>query len=111
MNRADHASSRRLRSRARLLEFLKFRVLAAQLTFFDAWRLEDSFPPEQAAGRATALPPLDLAAFRRWLQPLWPEAMALTDSDLHDCLEQAHRLYVDAPPARRRCTDSPPASL
>ena len=111
MNGADGDRSRRLRSRARLLEFLKFRVLAAQLTFFDDWRLEDSSIPDQAAARGTALPPLDLAAFRQWLQPLWPEAIALTDSDLHACLEQAHRLYVDAPPSRRLGTVSPPPSL
>ncbi|QPN63746.1 hypothetical protein [Synechococcus sp. CBW1004] len=111
MNGADRDASRRLRSRARLLEFLKFRVLAAQLTFFDDWRLEESFTPDQAAARATALPPLDLVAFRQWLQPLWPEAMALTDSDLHECLEQAHRLYVDAPPQPRLGTVSAPPSL
>lgn len=96
MNPFDHDSCRRLRSRARLLEFLKFRVLAAQEAFFDAWRvdpatLETSTPPIHASAQAS----LDLQAFRQWLQPLWPEAAGLSDGDLEECLEQAERLYVD----------------
>lgn len=99
MNTAEGDDSRRLRSRARLLEFLKFRVLAAQEAFFDAWRCE---PTSSAASTPTiqssAKSPLDLQAFRQWLQPLWPEAANLSDSDLRDCLEQAQRLYVDPSP-------------
>lgn len=96
MNPFDHDSCRRLRSRARLLEFLKFRVLAAQEAFFDAWRVDPatsqtSTPPIHASAQAS----LDLQAFRQWLQPLWPEAAGLSDGDLEECLEQAERLYVD----------------
>jgi hypothetical protein len=93
---------RRLRGRARLLEFLKFRVLASQEDFFAAWHLEEhpQAPLEPAAPPAD-LPPLDLVAFRSWLEPLWPEATALGDDDLQHCLTQAHRLYVDPGPHRR----------
>ncbi len=102
MNTVDRDDSRRLRSRARLLEFLKFRVLAAQEAFFDAWRVDPatggpsgtSTPPVHASTQ----PSLDLQAFRQWLQPLWPEAAGLSDRDLHECLEQAQRLYVDPLP-------------
>jgi hypothetical protein len=96
MSPAAGDPSQRLRSRARLLEFLKFRVLAAQETFFDAWRTDPATSMQsRAAGQSAPLPPLDLVAFRHWLQPLWPEASWLSDSDLFQCLEQAHRLYVD----------------
>jgi len=76
------------RLRARLLEFLKFRVLAAQETFFDDLRLADvqGFPADWDG--------LDIAAFRAWLAPLWPEALALADADLRRCLEDARRLYL-----------------
>lgn len=101
MSRSDMDRTRRLRGRARLLEFLKFRVLASQEDFFDAWRLDPSRSADEAVNsRAMDLPPLDLEAFRHWLQPLWPEASGLSDADLRHCLEQAHRLYVD-PPSRR----------
>lgn len=102
MSRPEFEGARRLRGRARLLEFLKFRVLASQEEFFGVWRLEPFCSADAAViSRAAELPPLDLEAFRRWLQPLWPEASGLSDADLRHCLEQAHRLYVD-PPIRRR---------
>lgn len=101
MSTPEADPARRLRSRARLLEFLKFRVLASQEAFFEAWRLEpDCSGAAVLANANPALPPLDLSAFRQWLQPLWPEATALSDGDLRVCLEQAHGLYVD-PPSRR----------
>lgn len=93
-------SAERLRLRARLLEFLKFRVLASQEDFFLAWRpapavpSPDPLPPPGPAG----LQDLDLNGFRLWLQPLWPPARSLADEDLQHCLEQAHRLYVDRRP-------------
>jgi hypothetical protein len=62
------------RLRARLLEFLKFRVLAAQDSFFDG---------------------SDLPALRAWLQGCWPEACDLADADLERTLEQARRLYTE----------------
>jgi hypothetical protein len=62
------------RLRARLLEFLKFRVLAAQDSFFDG---------------------SDLQAFRAWLKGCWPEACDLADADLQRTLEQARRLYTE----------------
>ena len=96
MNTVDRDDCQRLRSRARLLEFLKFRVLAAQEAFFETWRVdpattETSTPPIHASGQ----PSLDLQSFRQWLQPVWPEAAGLSDRDLHECLEQAEHLYVD----------------
>ncbi len=103
MNDSDRGpTDRQLRGRARLLEFLKFRVLASQEAFFATWRLEED-PPAPGAPTAPAaeLPPLDLVAFRHWLQPLWPQAADLDDSDLRHGLEQAHRLYVDPVPHRR----------
>ena len=63
------------RLRARLLEFLKFRVLAAQEAFF--WD--------------------DGAGFRRWLQAHWPEACDLSDGDLALTLDQARALYTELP--------------
>ena len=67
------------RLRARLLEFLKFRVLAAQQQFFDD--LASAGPPEQS--------------LRAWLRQCWPEACDLTDADLLLTLEQARRLYTE----------------
>ena len=64
-----------LRARARLLEFLKFRVLAAQELFF-------SDGP---------------AALRPWLAQVWPEACALSDQDLQRTLDQARLLYTEEP--------------
>ena len=63
------------RLRARLLEFLKFRVLAAQEAFF--WD--------------------DPAGFRCWLQVHWPEACELSDQDLALTLDQARALYTELP--------------
>jgi hypothetical protein len=64
------------RLRARLLEFLKFRVLAAQDAFF-----EGSDPP----------------ALRAWLGQHWPEAGDLSDGELAATLEQARLLYTEDP--------------
>ena len=72
-----------LRLRARLLEFLKFRVLAAQEEFFVA------FMASQATGD------LDPARVRAWLRSHWPEALDLDDTDLVATLEQARRLYLN----------------
>lgn len=66
------------RLRARLLEFLKFRVLAAQESFF--------------AEGADALRP--------WLAQQWPEACDLSDVDLERTLDQARMLYTELPPRR-----------
>jgi hypothetical protein len=98
----QRTSDLRLRGRARLLEFLKFRVLASQEAFFATWiQEEDPQTQDNRGDHPPELPPLDLVAFRRWLQPLWPEAAALADGDLRHCLEQAHRLYIDPGPQRR----------
>jgi hypothetical protein len=73
----DGAEAARLRHQ--LLEFLKFRVLAAQEEFFDA------FAAPQAA-----------AALRRWLLSQgWRGAAELSDADLLAVLETARRLYVN----------------
>lgn len=71
------------RLRARLLEFLKFRVLAAQATFFADLESAD-------ADDAIAIAPL-----RRWLARHWPEALDLGDADLAQTLAQARHLYLD----------------
>ena len=67
------------RLRARLLEFLKFRVLAAQDAFF-------------AEGQH---------GLRPWLQLHWPEACDLSDLDLERTLEQACALYTESSPPPR----------
>ena len=67
------------RLRARLLEFLKFRVLAAQGEFFV------SFAGPEGGSR-----------LRAWLQSQgWSEALDLSDADLSAVLEQARLLYTD----------------
>jgi hypothetical protein len=91
------------RLRARLLEFLKFRVLAAQEEFFAAF-----MAPPQSIGTGQvptvndddcsaqlAVGPPEAERFRAWLQGLWPEALDLDDADLLATLEQARRLYVN----------------
>ena len=72
--------SEQLRLRARLLEFLKFRVLASQEAFFELWQREDGSDAER---------------FRQWLGGLWPEALRLNDHDLLAVLDQARTLYVN----------------
>ena len=65
------------RLRAQLLEFLKFRVLAAQGEFF-------SGGPGSGA-----------AALRPWLQQHWAPACDLSDRDLQLTLDQARFLYTE----------------
>jgi len=90
--------------RARLLEFLKFRVLAAQEEFFEAFLVPqpgEAPGPDSRPGLAPALPALRPSAaldpnrFRTWLQALWPEALDLDDAELLATLEQARQLYVN----------------
>lgn len=61
-----------IRLRAALLEFLKFRVLAAEETFF-----------EQASAEER----------RRWLKALFPQALLLSDTVLEQVWNQAYDLY------------------
>ena len=71
------------RLKARLLEFLKFRVLAAQEQFFATLG-----PADQ--------PELVVQGLRAWLAAVpWREALDLSDADLLVTLETARRLYVD----------------
>ena len=63
-----------LRVRAVLLEFLKFRVLAAQQTFFS-----DDSPAQR----------------RAWLARVHPQALVLTDQQLDEVWRQAQQLYAD----------------
>jgi extradiol dioxygenase family protein len=72
------------RLRARLLEFLKFRVLAAQEAFFNPGS-------SSGGGSADEL----LAWLKPWLASHWPEALALSDADLLATLDTARRLYVN----------------
>jgi hypothetical protein len=80
------------RLRARLLEFLKFRVLAAQEAFFVAFEPAPSPSAESQRDPTTAADPKRL---RAWLATVWPEALDLDDADLLASLEQARRLYVN----------------
>ena len=71
------------RLQARLLEFLKFRVLAAQEQFFTGLG-----PADQ--------PALVAEGFRTWLAAVnWREALDLNDQQLLATLEAARRLYVN----------------
>ena len=62
------------RVRAVLLEFLKFRVLAAQQTFFS-----DDTPEHR----------------RAWLARVHPQALVLSDQQLDAVWKQAQQLYAD----------------
>ena len=86
-----------VRLRARLLEFLKFRVLAAQEEFFVAFLADQASPSLQLNAKAGLGPTgdLDPKRLRAWLRSLWPEALDLDDTDLLATLEQARRLYVN----------------
>jgi hypothetical protein len=68
------------RWKARLLELLKFRVLAAQESFFADLM--------EYGGKRS-----DPERFRRWLAPLWPEALALDEEALLATLASARHLY------------------
>lgn len=70
---------RPLALQARLLEALKFRVLASQDDFFTA------FQPTAAGA----------AAFRAWLPQVMPQAADLEDAELQAVLERARFLYCD----------------
>jgi len=86
-----------VRLRARLLEFLKFRVLAAQEEFFVAFLAAQASPALQLNAKAGLGPTgdLDPKPLRAWLRSLWPEALDLDDTDLLATLEQARRLYLN----------------
>ena len=64
-----------IRLRARLLEFLKFRVLASQQTFFEADALMNR---------------------RQWLSTMFPEALQLSELDLDRVWTQARSLYTES---------------
>jgi hypothetical protein len=96
-DRDEGAAAERLRNRARLVEFLKFRVLASQESFFASWLPPDQSLPQWADALDSSF---DLHGFRAWLTPLWPAAASLSDEDLRHGLEQARRLYLDIPAAR-----------
>jgi hypothetical protein len=69
-----------VRLRGQLLEFLKFRVLAAQSEFFADWRPS----PGQ---------PIEPRLVRHWLRGFLPEALALGDADLLATCAKAWDLY------------------
>ena len=64
----------RIKTRSVLLEFLKFRVLAAGEEFFDNTGLEHR---------------------RQWLASVYPHALALSDEDLEEIWTQARALYTE----------------
>ena len=64
-----------IRLRARLLEFLKFRVLASQQAFFEV----DT-----------------LAKRQQWLSTMFPEALQLSEQDLDRVWTQARSLYTES---------------
>ena len=63
-----------IKTRSVLLEFLKFRVLAAGEEFFDNTGLEHR---------------------RQWLASVHPHALALSDEDLEQIWNQARSLYTE----------------
>lgn len=64
----------RIKTRSVLLEFLKFRVLAAGEEFFDGTGLENR---------------------RQWLGMVHSQALALSDEDLEQIWHQARILYTE----------------
>ncbi len=64
----------RIKIRSVLLEFLKFRVLAAGQEFFDGTGLDQR---------------------RQWLASVHPQALALSDDDLDQIWFQARTLYTE----------------
>ena len=64
----------RIKNRSVLLEFLKFRVLAAGEEFFDSTGLEHRRP---------------------WLALVHPQALVLSDEDLEQIWNQARFLYTE----------------
>ena len=64
----------RIKNRSVLLEFLKFRVLAAGEAFFDSTGLEHR---------------------RQWLALVHPQALVLSDEDLEQIWNQARILYTE----------------
>ena len=67
--------SERIKIRSVLLEFLKFRVLAAGQEFFDGTGGELRRP---------------------WLDSVHPQALALSDEDLEQIWNQARVLYTES---------------
>ena len=65
----------RIKTRSVLLEFLKFRVLAAGQEFFDGTGLEQR---------------------RQWLALVHPQALDLSDEDLEQIWNQARILYTES---------------
>ena len=65
----------RIKTRSVLLEFLKFRVLAAGEEFFDGTGLENR---------------------RQWLGMVHSQALALSDEDLEQIWNQARILYTES---------------
>ena len=64
-----------IRLRARLLEFLKFRVLASQQTFFEV-----DTPTKR----------------QQWLSTMFPEALQLSEQDVDRVWAQARSLYTES---------------
>lgn len=87
------------RLKARLLEFLKFRVLAAQESFFAAFESPQAQSPQAQSPEthsAQAQSAQAVAALRAWLAAVgWREALDLNDADLLAVLATARRLYVN----------------
>lgn len=92
-----------LRLQARLLEALKFRVLASQQAFFTDFGFA-------AASEGIKDWP-EAAAFRLWLASVLPEALALDDGELWSVLQRAWGLYCDRPFGSNRDSGQPPAGL
>jgi len=78
--------------RAQLVEFLKFRILAAQDRFWRDWQRDPAANPGPT-NPTVSWEQLDLERFRRWLTPLWPAASGLDAVDLYQALTTAWSLY------------------
>lgn len=91
-----------LRLQARLLEALKFRVLASQEGFFDGFGLEaeaEVYGPElhgsELHGAEPWRPWPEAATVRRWLATVCPEALDLSDRELYSVLQRSRSLYCE----------------
>ena len=80
-----------LRLQARLLEALKFRVLASQQAFFTGF----GFDPDPPGPKDWAQVQAQTQAFRLWLASVLPQALALDDSEVLSVLQRAWALYCD----------------
>ena len=97
-----------LRLQARLLEGLKFRVLASQEAFFNDFGL---LAEAEQHGPELVGPWPQASHLRRWLATVLPEALDLSDSELFGVLQRARSLYCEQPFGSNGDNGSRPSGL